>query len=420
METCDVFLGGHDLEVVEIRNLVAQREDVKVHDAGLAWGAKASSYAAELRDALNASHQVVLVELIDDLPADFPRDRILFVDHHNAVAGEDRPTSIEQVFGLLNFPREHWTRDMELVAANDRGHVAALRRAGATAEEIKDVRVRDRRAQGITEDEERVGLEAARRASPYFGGRLTLVRLPHNRSATVTDALDAALGGPGFQDLLVLSPDQTLFFGEGRCIETLRRLYLEGWYGGELPARGYWGIARALPERPLLDALEVSIVTRRADEIVVNAFHHILLWPLLMRGPSGREQSIDSHVGALKTAGWCETATAAGRSGSVDADYTYEEIVYFHPFVRDFLFGDGRAVQEDRPLRRFNRTDLTEVKIAIDPGGDSRTKPFDTTLRVERAEIFLIRPRVLILLVEVSNRTPAAGDGTQPQQFPAP
>ena len=27
----------------------------------------------------------------------------------------------------------------------------------------------------------------------------------------------------------------------------------------------------------------------------------------------------------------------------------YEQMVYFHPFVRDFLFGDGSGLREDRP-----------------------------------------------------------------------
>ena len=52
----------------------------------------------------------VLIELKDDLPASFPRDRLLFVDHHGERAGEDRQTSLEQVFELLDLPREDWTR----------------------------------------------------------------------------------------------------------------------------------------------------------------------------------------------------------------------------------------------------------------------------------------------------------------------
>ena len=235
-----------------------------------------------------------------------------------------------------------------------------------------------------------------------FGGRLTVVRLSHRRSATVTDVLDSALGGPGFQNLLVLCPDETLFFGEGRGIETLRNHFPGGWYGGELPRRGYWGIERSVPEIPLMETLEALLTTKPATAIAAKAFHHTLIWPLLMRGPSearpGSGQSISGHVAALTKAGWEESAKP-DEIPPIE-DYSYGEMVYFHPFVRDFLFGDGKTIVKDRALRRFKRkgADVTGVRIAIELG-DS---PID--FRVERCEILLLRPQVLILLVELSNR----------------
>ena len=92
MKNWDVFLGGYDLEMVEIAKLLATRDDVVVHDRHLAWGARASEYATEIEGALGQSPAVVLVELIDDLSERFPRDRITFVDHHGSKAGEHRPT----------------------------------------------------------------------------------------------------------------------------------------------------------------------------------------------------------------------------------------------------------------------------------------------------------------------------------------
>ena len=401
MKTWDVFLGGYDLEMVEIAKLLAARVDVVVHDHHLDWGARASEYQLEVEEALKQSRQIVLIELIDDLPKEFPRDHLTFVDHHGAEAGEDRPTAIEQVFALLDFPAELWTNDLALVAANDRGHIEGMSRAGATTEQIRDIRERDRRAQGITREEEQLGVQAAGDATRRFDGRLTLVKLTHHRFAAVTDALDAALGGPGFQNLLVLCPDQTLFFGEGRGIKALRNHFPGGWYGGELPRRGYWGIAPAISETQLMETLEPPLTTRPASEIAVKAFHHTLIWPLLMRGPAeaqpGGGPSIERHVAALETAGWRETA----KPDEVPPiqNYSYEEIVYFHPFVRDFLFGDGETEAKNRALRRFERTDVTGVQIAIN-ADDSDPLEF----RVERCEILLLRPQVLILLVEVSNR----------------
>jgi hypothetical protein len=404
MKSWAVFLGGYDLEMVEIAKLLDTRDDVVVRDRHLAWGAKASEYGPEIEEALEQSREVVLIELIDDLPKEFPREHLTFVDHHGSKAGEDRPTSIEQVFALFDFPAGLWTQDLALVAANDRGHIEGLRRAGATIEQIREIRERDRRAQGITDDEERLGVQAALGATQRFGGRLTLVRLGHRRAAVVTDALDARLGGPGFQNLLVLGPDQTLFFGQGRVIEALREQFPGGWFGGELPRRGYWGIEQALPESHLMETLAAQLMTRSAAEIEVKAFHHTLIWPLLMRGSSERQpgsgQSISRHVDALTSAGWKESV-GPSQVPPIE-DYSYEEMVYFHPFVRDFLFGDGKTIVKDRALRRFKRTEVTGVKISIGRVDSSPTPPIE--LRVERCEILLLRPQVLLLLVEVSNR----------------
>ena len=54
----------------------------------------------------------MLAELVDDLPADFPHDRVTVVDHHDSAAGRDRPTSVEQVFALLGRSADRWTRDL--------------------------------------------------------------------------------------------------------------------------------------------------------------------------------------------------------------------------------------------------------------------------------------------------------------------
>lgn len=166
-----VFLGGHDLEMFEIGRLLATRNDIKVHDQRLAWGATASVYLLEIREAIHRGHRVAIIELPDDLPADIPRDRIVWIDHHGMLAGVNQPTSLEQIFQLLEFPSQRWTRDLMLVAANDRGHIRGLQNEGATPEEIQIIRARDRTAQGITPQEEEQGRDAAARAESHFGTR---------------------------------------------------------------------------------------------------------------------------------------------------------------------------------------------------------------------------------------------------------
>lgn len=237
------FLGGGDLEMAAIGELLRRCAPGRVQDDALAWGARASAYADRIQQALQDGRTVVLVELTDDLglTSGASRDRVVVVDHHGPLAGRDRPTSLEQVFTLLGRPAGEWTRWHTLVAANDRGHVRALEAVGASPAEIAQVRAADRAAQGITSEQEAAGRRAAEQAETVWQGALTVVELPHDRTATVTDVLDRALGGPGYQNLLVLGPHSTTFFGVGEAVAALAAAWPDGYYGGELPERGFWG-----------------------------------------------------------------------------------------------------------------------------------------------------------------------------------
>ena len=254
------FLGGRDLEMLVIRELLERCVPGKVHDRGLTWGAKASAYAAEIARVVQDGARAVLVELVDDVSETLGagEDRIVLIDHHGERAGRNMPTSLEQVFARLNRPTSEWTRWMELVAANDRGHVRGLLEVEATPDEIRQVRAADRRAQGITEAEEHAGRAAAHAAEVRCVGALTVVHLPHARTATVTDALEPALGGPGYENLLILCPDQTYFFGEGLTIQRLSRRYSKSFFGGELPVRGYWGVLQPLTVDQFVETAQIT------------------------------------------------------------------------------------------------------------------------------------------------------------------
>ena len=399
----EFFLGGYDLEMITIRDLLHDF-GLKVHDFRLGWGAKASDYRDQIESTIQRGKTPVLVELLDDIGLSNRSDvSIVIVDHHGDRAGFDSKTSLEQVFQLLRLPDDKWTRHLQLVAANDRGHVQAMHQLGATLEEMNEIRAADRRAQAITSDQELAGqraIDSAQRVNTACG-ELVILKLPHNRTATVTDSLERLLGGTGYENLLVHCPNETSFFGSGRIVNALDQKYPGGWRGGELPIRGFWGIQPRIPVIDVEKELIGTMQEKQADEIDVRAFHHTLVWPLIMRGPGSEhepEASIDRFVSAFGDSGWKEIGKDSSR---VDKDYTYEEVVYFHPFVRDFLFGDGVQKPEKRARRRFQRNDLEQlrVKIKTDKGNH-----FEVTLRVERVEMILTKPRIAMLLIEVSNR----------------
>lgn len=243
------FLGGRDLEMVTIRGLLQIHAPRGFHDKGLTWGARASAYQGEIESALAAGKTPVLIELENDLGLG-PATTIVIVDHHGERAGAEEPTSLHQVFRLLGLSAAAWTHWHELVAANDRGHIPALLEAGATQEEIVQVRAADRAAQGITPEEEAQGERAAACAETLLEGKLTITRLPHSRTATVADRLHDALGGPGYKNLLVLCPHEVDVYGTGALVRALDWKYPGGWYGGALPERGYWGHGERFPPEP--------------------------------------------------------------------------------------------------------------------------------------------------------------------------
>lgn len=244
------FLGGRDLEMETIAALLAEHAPGRAVDRRLAWGARASAYRDEIAATLAAGETPILIELEDDMPIETDRTGLVFVDHHGARAGEERPTSLEQVFDLLNLDRDrHWSRWHDLVAANDRGHVRALRALGADAAEIRRVRDADRRAQGVTSAEE---VEAERAiAAREARGRLTIVTAESTTSSAIGDFMEPEYGGPGGENLLVLLPESASFFGDGAVVQALAAKS-GSWSGGDLPRRGFWGLRVSRAAQPAL------------------------------------------------------------------------------------------------------------------------------------------------------------------------
>lgn len=232
------FLGGNDLEMEEIRTLLATVPACEVHDRRLAWGASTSHYANEIRAAAARGARPVLVELTIDTALDL--SSVVVVDHHGARAGHDVPTSLEQVFALLGRPQSEWSRWRALVAANDRGYIDEMQAMGATLEEITAVRAADRHAQGVTADQEALA-ERALEAVEQPCDSLIIVRLAHTRTAPVTDRLHRGLGGPGYRNLLIVCPGENYFFGDGEHVKALSERRHD-FFGGSLPQRGFWGM----------------------------------------------------------------------------------------------------------------------------------------------------------------------------------
>lgn len=249
------FLGGNDLEMQTIRDLLNQHSNAVIFDKQLAWGASSEDYKNDIENSIHSGATPVLIELTWNTPS-IDVKKVILLDHHNEQAGKHTQTPLQQLFSLLKLSPTLWQRYHDLVVANDKGHIQGMLEIGATPEEIADIRAQDRAAQGITPENETQAKTAIQQAQQHCNNQLTLVTLPHDKASIVSDFLHPALGGNNAKNLLVIGPKELNFYGQGNIVLALSKQFEQGWYGGNLPDYGYWGMANTKDLNAVLQVIE--------------------------------------------------------------------------------------------------------------------------------------------------------------------
>lgn len=136
-----------------------------------------------------------------------------------------------------------------------------------------------------------------------------------------------------------------------------------------------------------------------SQNVRVHEFRQILVWPFRLEGgraanPRGLR---DEAAKALKKSGWTEIDHLLRHLDMADGGQAeYQEYVYFHPFVRDFLFGkDGKS----KEIRLFRCPDYVGLDAAFDLDADG----FAVQFRVERANMYLFDAGIAVLALEIVN-----------------
>lgn len=221
---CLFLLGGQDLEMQTIRELLSVHH-IPYADRQLRWdNAKVSCYKEDI-EKFCASHpmgRIYGIELANDLPS-LPSS-YQSIDHHNELSY--RPSALEQVLHLLRLPVE---RRHQLVAANDCRYIPGLQAAGATPEEIAEIRKADRRAQGVSDEEERLAEEAIAHHLKRRG-RLLVVRAGCSSFSPICDRLYP------YHSLLIYTADEWVFYGEGA--DRVRDMFVDDYRQGKLYCGG--------------------------------------------------------------------------------------------------------------------------------------------------------------------------------------
>ena len=382
------LLGGNDLEMTTIRNLLVNAgEQFETHD--LRWdNAKLSSYEKTLEEYGNSpDYQIYGIELNEDIPHP---DNYVRIDHHNDFA--NKPSSLEQVAKLLDLAMD---RHMQLVAANDARYIPGMIKLGASREEIDDIRRADRAAQGVSEgDDERLAEESLK-SCKGDASNLYVVKSLTSKFSTICDRMYP------YRRLLIYNDDVAEFYGEGvNDLTSLFKSELDAkkmYHGGG--DSGYLGTVSGAYSKEEI----AGIVDKIRTHFMYS--YHIFYFPFKWAKKDVTEGTMTqltdfSQIRFLNNGKWVRPAVAESQENdgnktdknnvSPDAQVLYNEKNYYFRFVHDVLYDSGDG--NDNLVMHFERKEPQEKDVRYLIKVSGREKPY--SLKVDAININLYKTGV--------------------------
>lgn len=246
------LLGGYDLEMLTIKQMLEERDDCAVADKHLHWdNALLSAYQEEL--SKYADSQIYGIELREDIIAP---GNYFSIDHHNDKNGQ--PSSLEQIANLLGV---NLNRYQQLVAANDKGYIPAMKAMMASNEEIDEIRRKDRKAQGVTEEDELLAEQSIKNHLDRYKD-ISIVYSQTSKFSAICDRLFP------YQRLLIYTDSEWTFYGDGKA--SLVNEFDADIQGGRVyhggGSMGFIGSARgAFPQKTIKDF--VTLIKQRYEHL---------------------------------------------------------------------------------------------------------------------------------------------------------
>ena len=371
------LLGGHDLEMIEIEKLLRQEGCKEIEsladtkegacfyaDRNLSWSdAELEAY----QDLLPFEGEIYGIELRH---VDKPPPNYILLDHHGPLWC--RPSALEQVAELFDIPLD---RHRQLVAANDKGHIAALKAMNATEEEIASIRAEDRRAQGVSEAQERQAEEDAKKVEKRSD--LYIARSTLEHFSPLVDRLTMA----GKTPLIVYNDKSLNYYGPDalKLAEHYKEAVDRGqaYYGGNPP--GYFGLTEAYFDTKTPEEIKEEIIATLLTNDRLYSYHNFMFpfrfdkifEPIIDRYLYYKQRNFDERVkidekfaDMIGRDGWCYRPF---RVGGGDDPASYNEYAYFHDFVRDALFNRG-GFDRGATSYYFEKELSSEDRYEIDVG----------------------------------------------------
>jgi len=382
------LLGGRDLEMEEIRKLLVENGCQKYEqgsegdcfyaDRELEWGAKLSDY----KDLLDFDGKIYGIELSKDIKA--PKN-YRAIDHHNS--SWCRPSALEQVAELLGVELTRW---QQLVAANDRGYIPALKQMGATTEEIKQIREADMKAQGVTEEELKKAPKELAKAQKNSSG-IWLLETDFEHFSPLSDLLYEQEKLPA----IIYNPSrkELTYYGKKnifKLVETFKKAVnaQDAYYGGNPP--GYFGLTpEYFKDHSIEEALETISQTLQSDPI---HSYHIFMFPFRIEDFK-RHNFITEEIEheKLRTDHW------ESEPFTIKTPQDYNEYVYFHKYVRDELY-QPKTFDSNQTSRYYERKDLDGATWTM------KIKDETFKLDLDGVALRLFRTGIGILTINLINR----------------
>lgn len=335
------LLGGYDLEMLTIKQMLEKRNDCAVADKHLSWNnAFLSAYREELTRYTDC--QIYGIELKEDISAP---GNYTPIDHHNDKNGQF--TSLEQVASLLGVSMN---RFLQLVSANDKGYIPAMMEIGATKEEIADIRLKDRKAQGISDEDDWLAEESIEKFLATYG-ELYVVKSLTPHFAPICDRLYP------YHELLVYTDEEWVYYGKQKpyLVEQLQDEIRQGriYHGGD--DEGYIGAVKG--------AFTIKDINNFVEKMTnQNCYsYHAFMFPFRWEKKGTDKNTLTEQI-ALESI--TLESDAQWERGTPDG-ITYDERNYFYEFVHKAIYDkEGDASHVRHYERKEPKTSSVTFEIA--------------------------------------------------------
>lgn len=424
------FLGGADLEMCTIRDLLKDRSiDYYPKDDILPdWEEATLEYYRDDLKEWAPQFQYVFVELRREGATDLLKSRTegqegdyFFIDHHNEQ--DNRPSSLEQVLQLIA-PEEPLTTRQRAIAINDAKYIPGLLAEGFPLPYIKGIRREDLEAQGQFSHQFEIKKSASRPVIEIKFPQVRVVNFWQYDSVTIVEATPGGFGQ--IMDTLYFSrhttPHNLIYCaGEVQYSGPQKQLFVDQfekpdpdastWSGGG--SQGYFCYKTDRRDvdfnfvidhfySRLMPAYHIKrdLSKYQPAEQPPNAYsYHIFSFPFkIVNFPSEPdrvavpEKPYWKHLLDQVQGHWEPVSAPTSTNPEL---ITYNQLQYFHDFTWDLLLGTD---QEEGFVHffRYRESDLEGQTYKIDikkAVGDRKT--FE--LQIDAVELQLLKTGVGIL-----------------------